>query len=292
MNADRRHPIRPFKTHLMQDFLKGREVISFQLFSSGRSNSNYKFVLQSGESYVLRLHGGDKADLESYVMDLVREVVPVPKELSRGEGWSVLSFLEGDLLSNVPQHAGAASEALIKISSAVSFDTSGLINTDGTVSQPSFADQGFVETALEDAEVLQWIGADAAIAMSKVLREQAWRFPEHEDDIRLVHGDFNPTNILIVDGVVSGVLDWEFSHSGSPYEDIGNLLRYLPPDYHSHVKAGLEAGGMELPVDWQELAELKDIDSQFEFLTSNRSDDFKQECVDRILKFIQKYGTT
>ena len=75
----------------------------------------------------------------------------------------------------------------------------------------------------------------------------------------LVHGDFNPSNILIQGGVISGILDWEYYHSGTPYMDIGNLLRHTDTVYHSKIKDGLEAGGMRLPMDWKERAELVDL---------------------------------
>lgn len=37
----------------------------------------------------------------------------------------------------------------------------------------------------------------------------------------IVHGDYRPANILIDDGRVSAVLDWEFAHTGDPVEDVG-----------------------------------------------------------------------
>lgn len=54
----------------------------------------------------------------------------------------------------------------------------------------------------------------------------------------LVHGDLNPKNVLVDPerGEVTGVLDWEFSHAGSPYADIGNLTRFeRHPDFVSQV---------------------------------------------------------
>lgn len=44
----------------------------------------------------------------------------------------------------------------------------------------------------------------------------------------LVHGDLNPKNILVdpETGQITGVLDWEFAHAGSPYTDLGNLTRF------------------------------------------------------------------
>ncbi len=44
----------------------------------------------------------------------------------------------------------------------------------------------------------------------------------------LVHSDFNPKNLLVDPESLdlTGVLDWEFAHAGSPYTDLGNLTRF------------------------------------------------------------------
>jgi aminoglycoside phosphotransferase (APT) family kinase protein len=54
-----------------------------------------------------------------------------------------------------------------------------------------------------------------------------------------VHGDFNPKNLLVdpESGVVTGLVDWEFAHAGSPYADLGNLLRFERDD--PFAQAGL-----------------------------------------------------
>ncbi len=39
----------------------------------------------------------------------------------------------------------------------------------------------------------------------------------------LVHGDFRLGNLMVLDGRLSGILDWELSHLGDPREDIGWL---------------------------------------------------------------------
>jgi aminoglycoside phosphotransferase (APT) family kinase protein len=44
----------------------------------------------------------------------------------------------------------------------------------------------------------------------------------------LVHSDLNPKNLLLDPDTLAltGVLDWEFSHAGHPFTDLGNLLRF------------------------------------------------------------------
>jgi aminoglycoside phosphotransferase (APT) family kinase protein len=51
---------------------------------------------------------------------------------------------------------------------------------------------------------LRWLGA---------------HLPAHEEVV-LVHGDFRTGNFLVTPDGLAAVLDWEFSHFGSPYEDL------------------------------------------------------------------------
>jgi aminoglycoside phosphotransferase (APT) family kinase protein len=53
----------------------------------------------------------------------------------------------------------------------------------------------------------------------------------------LVHGDFRPANLLVEDGRVSTILDWELAHVGDPCEDLG---WHLAPYYRGeHLIEGL-----------------------------------------------------
>ena len=290
MSIDRRNPHKSFDKSLIRGFLGGRDILSVELLPAGKSNTNYKLTLNDNRAYVLRLYNRGNAERETYVMDLVRDIVPVPLEIDRGDTWSVFSFLDGELLEAVPEHSGAAGEALARISSVV-FDSPGWINADGSVSAFSFGNvKGFVSEMLDNTDVRAWIGQETVDAIHKILIRETKRINEIGAECRLVHGDFNPTNILVREGVVSGILDWEFCHSGTPYMDIGNLLRNTDPAYHGQIKLGLEAGGMSIPSDWKERAELVDLSSHLEFLTSSRSEGFKRQCVARINRFIRIFS--
>ncbi|MEE8584250.1 MAG: phosphotransferase [Acidobacteriota bacterium] len=287
---DRRHPYRAFDPSLIEGFLRGRQISSMQLQSAGKSNTNYKLTLSDGQTCLVRLYSQGDPVRESYLMKLAGGLVPVPRELARGPGWSVLTFLEGGLLAEAPQHCAAAARALARIGS-VAFESPGWVNGDGTVSAFPFAGiSGFVEQMLEQEEVVRWIGSAASQGIRSLLDREAGRLAGLDSECRLVHGDFNPSNILIRDGRVSGILDWECSHSGSPCMDIGNLLRHLDSSLHGLVEQGLRDGGMHLPDDWKERAQLVDLTSHLEFLSSGRSDRFKRQCVSRIERFLARFG--
>lgn len=68
-------------------------------------------------------------------------------------------------------------------------------------------------------------------AMVEGLLEVAWCAQEELDGvgrISLVHGDLNPKNVVVDTGTgaVAAVVDWEHAHAGSPYADLGSLLRF------------------------------------------------------------------
>jgi aminoglycoside phosphotransferase (APT) family kinase protein len=48
----------------------------------------------------------------------------------------------------------------------------------------------------------------------------------------LVHGDFNPKNILVDprEGAFTGLVDWEYAHAGSLHTDLGNFTRFERDD--------------------------------------------------------------
>ncbi|MDP3908276.1 phosphotransferase [Novosphingobium sp.] len=78
---------------------------------------------------------------------------------------------------------------------------------------------------------------------------------------RLVHGDFRLGNLLVDDGRLSGVLDWELAHLGDPHEDIAfgcmTVWRFSRPDRPGYgltsiaelVQAYEEAGGQAFDYD-------------------------------------------
>ena len=222
-------------------------------------------------------------------MNLVRHLVPVPEEIERGDGWSVFTFLEGDLLCDVPEYSGKAAAAIADISS-ITFDKKGWITADGNIEAFPFESKGFVNEMLERDDIIDWIGQPRASGLKEVMQRMSKINEEMNRDACLVHGDFNPTNILIKEGTVSGILDWEYSHSGTPFMDIGNLLRNTDEFYHDQIAQGLASSGINLPDNWKDRARLIDISSQLEFLTSSRSDTFKQECVGRIDRFLNHFG--
>ncbi len=289
MTTDRRNPYRPFQPDLIREFLNGRTVREAARFPMGKSNTNYKLRLSDDSVCVLRLYSRGDAKRENYAMELVRNIIPVPHEIGRGSDWSIFTYLPGQTLEQTPEHLEKAAMVLAKLRS-VTFEAPGFVNESGIVTPFPFGDaRGFLQEQLEQTVVQNWLEPKIVEALKRILKQEQERFEAMNEDRCLVHGDFNPTNILIHENEVSGVLDWEYFHSGSPYLDIGNLLRHADPSQYDSIPAGMKSGGVDLPDDWQHRAQLMDLTSQVEFLSSTRSDRFKRECVARIERYVSSF---
>ena len=284
---DRRNPYREFEHTLIESFLNGRAVASTNRISTGKSNTNFKLLLSDGQTVALRLyseHGSSSPQRDVRIAKIIAGRIPIPAILDHGNDWAVFEFVQGTTLDTAPEHVGAAAEVLARLSE-IRFDSSGWIQPDGTITAFDFGDR-YVESMLEHPDVQSWIGTSRSRLLKEILDAEAPRLAELSDQKQVVHGDFNPTNILVDRGEISAVVDWEYAHVGTPYMDIGNLLRNTEPRFHEAIRQGLQAGGFDVPVDWRERAALVDISSHIEFLTSARSDQFKRSRIDLIDSFI------
>jgi aminoglycoside phosphotransferase (APT) family kinase protein len=216
--------------------------------------SGETFVAEvAGERSVVRIyagasHRGENAhDVDAALLRLVRGLVPVPEVLEvrradPGAGLPALlvtSFLPGvraDLLLPELDDRGLAvlgarlgriladlaGMPMLRSGPFVDGDLSiGSFTMDGQSIDglPAFLaghEEAFVHWRQSELEGLRELVVDAQALLDTVGRSC------------LVHSDVNPKNLLVDPDTleVTGLLDWEFAHSGHPYTDLGNLLRF------------------------------------------------------------------
>ena len=204
----------------------------------------------AGEQAVLRLYvrQPDRAVVDAALLQLLRGLVPVPRVLdlrtpqmsaeSGGPAYLLTDLLPGERLETVLPHADAGLRRRLAHSVAdvlarlngVPFVRPGEF-ADGTLAlgpDPAPADGivAWVRRHLEHGPLSRWDDAD-----QQALLDVA----DHADTVLaetgrccLAHSDFNAKNLLVDPeaGEVTGLVDWEFAHAGTPYTDLGNLLRF------------------------------------------------------------------
>jgi Ser/Thr protein kinase RdoA (MazF antagonist) len=197
-------------------------------------------VSAGGEDAVLKLYVKDpgRAAVDASLLQLVRGLLPVPRVLDvKREGtpdnppYLLTERLPGVNLEvylatateDERRYVGEQLGELLARLSGMPFRSFGLFRDGDLGIEPLRGDLeqylGSLDLGLTPAqrERLESMFVDAEDLLA-----------EGVDRFCLVHSDFNPKNLLVDPKTVriTGLIDWEFAHAGSPYADLGNLLRF------------------------------------------------------------------
>ncbi|HEU4513783.1 MAG TPA: phosphotransferase [Nocardioidaceae bacterium] len=217
-------------------------------------HSGETFLARSaGERSVVRIYAGrgatrgpNAAETDAAVLRLVRGLVPVPEvlEVRRADDSAgtpallVTSWLEGTRLDEVlPSADDTLAETigrnlgriLARLAQMPMLRAGMFLDGELRIGPwPAGADDltEWVATYGRAGPLGEWNEDDRAAL--EALAEKAQEVVDRTDRACLVHSDFNPKNVLVdpSTGEVTGLLDWEFAHAGSPFTDLGNLLRF------------------------------------------------------------------
>lgn len=222
-------------------------------------------VSAGGEDAVLKLYGKHpaRAAVDVSLMRLVRGLLPVPRVLDAmperaGDGappYVLYERLPGVNLQTYLDVAGDVErrkvgeqlgELLVRLS-GMPFLTFGDF-TGRELGISPFGVGGLGEFFASHAAGIGMTPSQAA-RFEGVLDQAEDLAETGVDRICLVHSDFNPKNLLVdpSTATITGLIDWEFAHAGSPYTDLGNLLRFctdpvLARAVLSVVRAGPDLG--------------------------------------------------
>lgn len=287
---DRRFPIEEFEAERFEAFF-GKEIerLHASLLAGGACNSNYFVETSKKEKFVCRIHKRGNPRTEKKITQNLQGIVPVPSYLWETEGLSVIEYIEGEHFAPSEQLVREAGRIIGRLNN-ISFERSGEIKPSGEV----VAFEGWESyqkgllSLLRTESAAHHLPKETISTLEEILNQHSSILESFDLCQNLVHGDFRPDNILVAEDRIVGVIDWEFSHSGCSYMDIGNLLRHLGDSWSDDLAIGLMEEGFDLPEDWRFRASLIDLTSHLEFLTSGRSAVFKQTCVDRIQRLIQR----
>ncbi|HET8559197.1 MAG TPA: phosphotransferase [Marmoricola sp.] len=220
----------------------------------------------AGEQTVVRIYGPRSArrgplapEVDAAVLRLVRGLLPVAEVLEvrragpAGEspGLLVTSRLPGERLEDVLP--GLDRDGLARVGGTLGT----VLGRLGHMAMPrpgAFVDRDLTIAPMprEAADLRSWVEhhrdrlawPTGDLDRLRRVADRAQPLLDLTDRCCLVHSDFNPKNVLVDPETldVTGLVDWEYAHSGSPYADLGNLLRFeRDPSFADAVVAGYSA---------------------------------------------------
>ncbi|HEX2915898.1 MAG TPA: aminoglycoside phosphotransferase family protein [Chloroflexia bacterium] len=285
--------------------LGGGKVASVELIDSGLTNTNYRVQLADNpKALVLKIYmrQPETCRKEYELFKLVHQTVPVATIYYadfQGEKYarpySIFEWMPGVLLEELlsavntteMQAVGRAVGETLAGIGKYQFEQAGFFGPDLKFAAPQVEQAGeeqgwraYLESCLENPICAERLDKTLKTRLTQFIRTNAHQVEALGEQKALVHADFNPSNILMVQTEtgwrVSAVLDWEWAHSGTPLFDIGNLFRdrgYSLTNFETGFVEGYRRAGGELPENWKQVSRLLDLINLCEFLTvPNQSD--------------------
>ncbi|TDW93830.1 aminoglycoside phosphotransferase (APT) family kinase protein [Kribbella pratensis] len=200
------------------------------------------FAVSAGdEDAVIKFYARDpeRAAVDASLLELVRGLLPVPRVLDlkrdgsfedppyllteRLPGINLQVFLES-ATDEQRRRVGTQLGELLARLSGMPFLRSGMFRGGELTVEPF----GFGDLAEYVAGLRLGFDDRQREGFAAVIDEAEDVLADGVHRVCLVHSDFNPKNLLVDPGTVriTGLIDWEFAHAGSPYADLGNLLRF------------------------------------------------------------------
>ncbi len=290
-----------------------KKLKSYQIISGGCANLNLKLTFKNeDEPLLLRIYLRDStaAAREKELAELLHKTLPVPQIYIFGKiynyqfslsKWVYGITLRDLLLGSEPYDQEDVMYAVGKILAHIGrkkFDKSGFFDENLKVLEPTEEDSylSFVKSCLLNEVVKNSIDKNLLLRIKESFEKFGYLLPDNEAK-SLVHGDFDPANILVSKGTgsdwrVSAVLDWEFSFSGSPLCDVANMLRYshhMPKEYEASFLEGYQSEGNILPKHWRITVHLLNLISLLDCLRRSDKKNRPQQYFDicELLEYIQ-----
>ncbi len=302
---------------MVQMAFPDKTLSSYEIISEGCANFNIKIHLNDDStSYILRIYLRDKdaAYREKNLGVLLKDKIPTPLSFYIGEvdgyTFAITKFLPGIqlgnlLLSNTAYDINVVMYNVgLMLAKIVSFNFTepGFFDKDLNILSGSASYEkllAHIAGFLSNQNVITVLGSDTIQRISNYFDQSKHLFPD-ESERHLVHGDFDPANILVNkinnEWEISGILDWEFSFSGSYLWDVANMLRYahkMPPEFQNAFIRGLNEGGVELPENWSSTIDLMNVSSLLDCLKRSDAQNKPNQCSDireLIQNILSKYS--
>lgn len=265
----------------------GRKVVEITPLAGGFRNQNYHVCFDKGPQGVLKIANDiEQAKKAGALQQQLSRFLPVPKiwgeRATSDHVFTLMEHIPGDLACNLPKDL--AEEAYIALGHtlgtllskvhSVQFPEAGSLNANLEVPDP-YSNLGdswlaYMREVMHGKRAETRLGQKDTQRVLQLLNRYEEELHALSQTQCLVHSDFNLKNILVQQKEdrwkITGLLDWEFAHSGSPLVDIGNFYRFEAALPSALFKGFADGYGLSALQNWRELSLILDLAALCNFL--------------------------
>jgi hygromycin-B 7''-O-kinase len=243
-----------------RQLLPDLEVVDISPLDGGEVHANYGIRTGDRRELVLKVYRGElawKLDKEAYLLDLVHGRVAVPKIVQAGHGALVMTRLPGRparFTDDDPAEVSRQLGSLLRDLHTITFDSFGYIET--RVTSPVPTNLEYMRRRVE--RKVHSGPPDLRGALERHFAEREAAFEGCSQAV-LCHNDAHDANVLVEDGRITGLIDWENAVAADPILDLAKAWAFSDGRSDETLAALIEGYGPLRP-DWREAFNLYVVD--------------------------------
>jgi Ser/Thr protein kinase RdoA (MazF antagonist) len=245
---------------LLPDF----DLASLSPLDGGEVHTNYAIRIADGRELVLKVYRGElswKRDKEAFLLRLVAGRVPVPEIVHEGAGFLLMTRVPGAparFSGADPVEVSRQVGGLLRDLHAITFDSFGYIET--RVTSPVATNLEYMHRRIE-RKVRSGPPA-LREPLERYFAEREGAFTGCETAV-LCHNDAHDANVLVVDGRITGLIDWENAVAADPILDLAKAYAFSDGSSDETLEALVDGYGPLRP-DWRDAFDLYVVDHLLE----------------------------
>lgn len=297
---------------LFENVLEEDNIMNIVPVNEGCRTTNY--IIETKEykrKYILKIFFSTEQNYKREIKLLTKlkedKKILVPQiykmsnhEAIQGREYVIYQFMEGETLGQAISKGYTLKDDFVKDVArslaeihSYKFDSTGFLDKDLNIKEELPPLILWYEKFMGEMAKKR-LGKGIIERINRVVKQNEKILVELDKDIRLVHGDFQGTNILIKDDKLAGILDWEFAMAGHPLADIGQFFRYeeffdekLIQIFEDEYKKN---STYTLINDWYKISKIRDLVSLVQLLSMkedmpNKYSSIKNIIVNNLNKF-------
>ena len=281
------------------------DIKEIKLIEEGCRTTNY-IITSKEKKYLLKIFFSDEQDYKKEQILLkrmraegipVQEVYKICKNKYLGNKlYGIYEYIEGISLSKYLKSGQKVPVEIVRQCAEIlgkihkhKFERIGFFNENLEISEHLPPVKEWYELFITE-RVINRLGEDTVDRIRAIVNKYEDQLDNLDKDLRLVHGDFQGTNILINNNNVTCILDWEFTMSGHPLADIGQLFRY-DQYYDEYLIKEFEKcyrlnSDYVLQDNWYNLSKLRDMINLIQIINNKGNMPNKIKSIRSIMKKI------
>jgi Ser/Thr protein kinase RdoA (MazF antagonist) len=247
-----------------RQLLPDLDVVDIAPLDGGEVHANYGMRTDDGRELVLKVYRGElawKLDKEAYLLDLVQGLVLVPELVQAGQGMLVMTRLPGRparFTDDDPVGVSRQLGGLLADLHTITFDAFGYIGA--RVTSPVATNLEYMRRRIE--RKVPSGPPDLRDSLARHFAEREAAFEGCETAV-LCHNDAHDANVLVEDGRITGLIDWENAVAADPIFDLAKAWAFSDGRSDETLDALVEGYG-PLRSDWREAFDLYVVDHLLE----------------------------